>query len=1030
MKVIFEQMISGNSMRKIVISFFLAISVNVLLLHAVPENRQTGISESTQQTVIITGTVTDTQGDPVVGANVVEKGTSNGIITDIDGKFHLTVNNAQSVLIVSYVGYLSQEITIGSKTEFYVTLIEDSKLIDEIVVIGYGTQRKADVTSAVTSVKAEEFNKGAILDAGQLVQGKVAGLQISLPTGDPVASTSVILRGSTTLQGNRSPLILVDGVPGSFSTVAPEDIESIDVLKDGSATAIYGTRGTNGVIIITTKSRKGDMPSSIDYSGYISISNQLRKADFMEAADLRKRLAEGWSFSGANNQDYGAGINWLDEISRTGVTHVHNLTFRGGGRQTSLLANLTYEERQGTIKKSDVDNMRGRVEVNHRMFDDKLISTVAIIANERKAYTAYNSNLFEDVYRQACIQNPTQPIYDENGDYVERDVYFYTNPVSLLNEREAEYRNRNLRFTGSMEFRPVNDISLKGMYTRKGQSNINGYYLTHNHYTTTEGGYNGSAYRYASDFRSDLAELTASWNKNIGKHTFGAVAGYSYQEDVFEEFYMTNRNFPTDSYSYNNIGSGLGINNGDGSIYSHKKKEKLIALLARVTYNYKDRYLLMASIRHEGSTKFGEEHKWGSFPGISLGWRISEEDIMKSIEWLDNLKIRAGFGITGTNIYDPYQSLASLSYSGYFLYNGSWINTLVPSRNPNPDLKWEKKHEYNAGLDFDFFNGRLGGTIDVYLRDTKDALWDYAVASPPYQYTSIMANAGEIRNSGFELALNVIPVRNKALEWNTGITFSTNKNELRALGNDKFTSPVDYFYAGHTGEPIQQSTHRNKIGRPIGDFWGLKSVGLTENGKWVVERFHRDGEGNITGTYYDLAENADDDDKQILGNGVPTMFLNWNNQVRFRNFDLSISMRGAFDYEILNFQKMYYGNPTIQYNVLNSAFELHPVVDLSNGQPVGQKTTINDSQRYVSEYIEKGDYWKIDNVTIGYTFNLIKSKRIRALRVYASCLNLATFTGYSGIDPEVRMIDNDPGIDSRDKFPTVRSYTFGINATF
>jgi TonB-linked SusC/RagA family outer membrane protein len=983
-----------------------------------------------QQTITITGTVTDEAGEAVIGANVHERGTTNGTSTNAQGQYSLTVKNPQSTILVSYIGYISKEIVIGEKREINIILQEDLKTIDEIVVIGYGTQKKADVTSSVASVKAEAFNKGAILDAGQLVQGKVAGLQISLPTGDPTASTSVMLRGSTTLQGDRSPLILVDGVPGSFATVAPQDIETIDVLKDGSATAIYGTRGTNGVIIITTKSRQADAPSTIEYNGYVSFSNMLRKPDFMDADDLRQRWKDGWSFSGANDKDYGATTNWLNEITRTGVTHTHNLTFRGGSNKTSLLANITYEEREGTFKQSDVDNMRGRIEVNHRMFDDKLITTLAIIANEQKAFSYSDQGLFEDVYRQACIQNPTQPVYDENGDYVERAVYFYNNPVNILNEREAEYRNRNMRFTGTIELRPVSSLSLKAMLTHKGQSSMTGLYQTHKHYTTTEGGYNGYAYRYASDYRSDLVELTASWNKNYDKHIIGAVVGYNYQDGVSENFSMNNRNFPTDAYSYNNIGSGLGFNNGDGGISSYKEKDKLIGLFARATYNYDNRYLMMASIRRDGSTKFGEDHKWGNFPAISVGWRLSEEEFMEGYENINNLKLRAGFGITGTNIGSPYQSLASLSYEGYFLYNGSWINTLVPARNPNPDLKWEKKYEYNIGIDLELYEGRVGGSIDAYLRDTKDALWDFAVASPPYQYGYIMANAGQIRNSGFEIALNLVPVRTKNIEWRSDVTFSINKNELRALGNEKFTSPVDYFEAGAADEPIQQNTHRNQIGRAIGDFYGLKSVGLSAEGKWVVERLKRDDDGNIIERYYGLAADANASDRQILGNGVPTTFLNWNNSVRFKNFDFSIAMRGAFGFDILNFQQMYYGLPTIQYNVLNSAFDLHQVVDLNTGKPTGQNVAINDVQRYVSEYVEKGDYWKIDNVTIGYTFDKFSTKYIRNLRIYGSCLNLATFTGYSGIDPEVRMTGNDPGIDNRNKFPTIRSYTIGLNATF
>jgi TonB-linked SusC/RagA family outer membrane protein len=933
---------------------------------------------------------------------------------------------------------------VGTQSSFTVRLLEDSRLVDEVVVIGYGTQKKTDVTSSVASVKSESFNKGAILDAGQLVQGKVAGLQISLTSGDPTSTTSVMLRGNSTLMGTSSPLILVDGVPGSFTTVAPEDIESIDVLKDGSATAIYGTRGTNGVIIITTKTGgRRDAPTEIEYNGYLSVSNQARTADFMTADDLRQRWKEGYSFGGANDQDYGATVDWLDEISRTGIVQSHNLTFRGGGKQTNLLGNLTYEDRKGTFKTSESANVRARFEMAHRMFDDKLTTNLSVIASERtmpalvsSAYDSrYSASFFDaGIYRQAVIQNPTQPVYDENGDYVERPVYFYNNPVSLINERSGETKDRNLRFTGSMEYRPIESLSVKAMYTRRQRNIIGGSYQTHKHPSTVENGYNGAAYRYARQDLSNLIELTANWSKAIDKHTVSAIVGYNYEDNILEDFSITNRDFPTDSYSYNNIGVGMALKKGvDGTgVTSYKRSDKLIGLFARATYNYDDRYLLMLSLRREGSSKFGADHKWGYFPGVSAGWRLNEEGFMEDVDWVSNLKLRAGYGITGININDPYVSLASLNYEGFFLYNGAWINTLIPVRNPNPDLHWEKKYEYNFGLDFDLFGGRLGGAIDVYQRDTKDALWDYSVPVPPYQYGTITANVGQIRNTGLEVLINAVPFRTKDFEWNTNVSFSTNANKLVSISNDQFQMSTDYFYTGHTGEPIQTITHRVKVGDPIGNFYGLKSIGVSAEGKWVVERLNWDATmENITGRYYDLAENAGDEDRQVLGNGVPTHYLNWNNQLRYKNFDLSIGMRGAFGFQILNFQTMYYGNPTIQYNVLNSAFDGLDVVNVETGEKTGKKAIINDSQRYVSEYVEDGDYWKIDNLTIGYTFdNLIRSKYIKKLRFYASCLNLATFTGYSGIDPEVRMTGLTPGTDDRDKYPTIRSYTFGLNITF
>lgn len=979
-----------------------------------------------QSSVTIKGLVLDELNIPIIGANITEKGTLNGTISDVDGNFVLQVNNENAVLVVSYIGYRTVEQGVFAGQQMKIVLSEDTRMMDEVVVIGYGTQKRTDVTSSVSSVKSESFNKGAVLDAGQLVQGKVAGLQISLPTGDPTASTSVMLRGTSTLMGSTHPLILVDGVPGSFSTVAPEDIESIDVLKDGSATAIYGTRGTNGVIIITTKGGRRNMPTTLEYNGYVSISKQARTADFMNADDLRQRWNEGFEFSGANDQDYGHNTDWLGEVSRTGVSNVHNLTLRGGGAQSSTIATLTYDERQGTFKKSDSRNIRGRLEYIHRMFDDRLTANVSFIANERTTGAGFNSS----VYRYATIQNPTQPIYDEQGEYVERPVYFYDNPVSILNETEGMTRSRNLRFTGSVEFRPIENLAIKGMYTKRGQSYLNGYYYTKKHPNTTEGGYNGYASRYTSDYLNDLAEFTVDWNIALEKHRIGVIAGYNYEASSSENFGVNNRDFPTDSYTYNKLESGMALSRGEAAMNSYKESEKLIGLFSRVTYNYDDRYLLMASIRREGSSKFGADHKWGNFPGISAGWRVNEEEFMEEYSWLDNLKLRAGYGITGINIGSPYVSLASLNYQNYFMYSGEWINTLIPVRNPNPNLKWEKKYEYNIGLDFDMFDGRFGGAFDFYRRDTKDALWNYSVPVPPYQYGTITANVGQIRNTGLEILFNGTPVKLPSIEWNSNISFSTNTNELVSIANDQFQMTSDWFTTGHTGEPIQTTTHRVKVGDPIGNFFGLKSVGFTQDGLWVVERLNLDEEGNIIDKYYGLGGEAELEDRQVLGNGVPKYYLNWNNQLQYKRFDLSISMRGAFGFEILNFQKMYYGNPTIQYNVLNAAFDLHDVVDMTTGEKTGEKVTINDSQRYVSEYVENGNYWKIDNVTLGYTFDLRRVDFINNLRFYVSCLNLATFTGYSGIDPEVRMTGLDAGIDHRDKYPTNRSFTFGVNISF
>ncbi len=983
------------------------------------------------QSVTVRGTVTDATGEPVIAAGVVESGTTNGVVTDGNGNYTIVVKGPASVLDFSCIGYESQSVTVGRQGVINVTLEEALSFLQEAVAIGYGTQKKADITSSVQSVKSDDFNKGAIQDAGQLIQGKVAGLQVTMSSGDPTASSSVMLRGYSSMLGSTAPLVLIDGIPGNLSTVAPEDIESIDVLKDGSATAIYGTRGTNGVIIITTRNAKREMPATVEYAGYVSASTWLKAPDFLKADDLRKLYADGWTFSGANDKDYEDNVDWLKEISRTAISHNHNLSIMGGGKHNTYTANLTYNDYQGTIIGTGRTNIRARAMVSQYLFDDKLKLSAEIMANESNGKTGFSPSY---VYRQACIQNPTQPIKDEQGNWVERGVYFYDNPLSYIYEREGMNRNRNLRFNGVVEFKPIESLTFKMLYVRKGQSSINGYYYTHQDVTTTENGYNGYASRGSSDYINNMLEISASWVKDFGKHHVTAVGGYSYEDNTSESFSMSNRNFPTDMYAYNNMEKGQGLTEGTATESSYKYMTKLIGLFARATYNYDDRYLLMVSYRRDGSSKFGAGNKWGNFPGISAGWRLNNESFLKGVKWLDNLKLRAGFGITGIDVNDPYQSLSSLNYSGYFFYGGQWIPRLIPVRNDNPNLRWEKKYEYNIGLDFAFLDGRLGGSIDFYQRDTRDALYWYSVPVPPYQYGSIMANVGHIQNRGVEILLNAVPVRTKDFEWSTSATYSYNANKLVSLQNDQFQMSTDYFDTGYTGEPIQTSTHRVKEGWPIGNFYGLKSLGLNSAGKWIVERYNfaEDGKTPVS-VFPDLAENATSADWQVLGNGVPKIYANWNNTFRYRGFDLNITMRGAFAFQVLNYQKLFYGNPTIQYNVLKSAFDKIDVVDEYTGQKTGEKAYISDSQRYVSHYIENGDYWKIDNVTLGYTRNF-KHPYFKRLRVYASIRNLATITKYSGLDPEIRVSygDNgyDPGTDDRDKYPTIRSYTFGVNITF
>ncbi|MEH6408301.1 MAG: TonB-dependent receptor, partial [Leeuwenhoekiella sp.] len=959
----------------------------------------------------ITGKVEDNNGMPLPGVSISEKNTSNGVVTDFDGNYTITTASANSTLVFSYVGFTTQEIAVGSESSISIILEENLESLSEIVVIGYGTQRMADVTSAVASVKSEDFVQGNVKDAAQLIQGKVAGLSVSTPSGDPTAGAQIMLRGISSINGSSAPLVLIDGVPGNLQTVAPEDIASIDVLKDGSATAIYGTRGTNGVIIIITKNSNNNMTNTIEYSGYMSFASISNSLDFLNAGELRQKYEEGYSFTGANLEDFGSDTDWVDEITRNAVSTVHNLIFRGGNQTSNLTASLNYRDNEGIFIKTDNKKYTGRIDVNHTMFEGKLKSNFSVIASEQTFFTGGDGYSFNPyVYRQALIHNPTEPVKNDDGTWFERDVYFYDNPVAYLEETEGENRYRNLRFTASLQYSPIDGLDIKGLLTRKGDSNIRGFYETKNHVSTTKNGINGYASRGTDDYVGNYTEMTVNYRKNFGKHKFTALGGYNYEDNVYEGFYATNRNFPTDAYSYNNLGVGQGLPLGEAGMGSSKSSDKLIAFFSRITYNYDDKYLLMASIRHEGSSRFGADNKWGNFPGVSAGWRMNEESFLKDKTWIDNLKLRVGFGITGINAGSSYQSLSSLNYDSYFLYNNQWIRELIPARNPNPDLKWEKKEEFNAGLDFSFLEGRISGAFDYYNRTTKDALYNYDVPVPPYLYGTINANVAQVKNSGFEALVNFIPVMNDNFEWEANFTYSTNSNELVSLSNDQFQTTNDFFYAGYTGEPIQIATHIVQVGQEIGNFFGLKSVDITDDGIWLIET----PEGEII-----PATESSTADRQVLGNGLPKHYLSWNNSVRYKNWDLNVNMRGSFGYQILNFSRMFYENPTIGYNTLDSAYD-----------KVYGKAVLSDVQRFVSYYIEDGDFWKIDNVTLGYTLNQDIFKFVKNFRVYASALNLATITGYKGIDPEVNRIGLAPGNDDRDKYPTTRTFTLGVNLTF
>lgn len=966
-----------------------------------------------QNEVTVKGVVKDANGEAIIGASVIEKGNAkNGTVTDIDGNYTLKVKRG-ATLTISYIGFISQETKGGN-----VILEEDLKSLSEVVVIGYGTQKKADVTSAVVSVKAEDFTKGNFNDAGDLIKGKVAGLTITKPSGDPGAVTQISLRGIATVSGNAQPLVLVDGVPGSLSSVPPENIASIDVLKDASAAAIYGTRGAGGVIIITTKTGQREQRTEVTYNGYVSFSTWAKKADFMTSSDIR---AGKTTFN-----DEGYDTDWLDAISRTAVTHNHSVSLSGGNAKTSYFGNFTYRNAQGVMKKTGNESMSVAFDLSHWMLNDMLKVNIKVNADQYK----YDVNDAGAIYRQAVIRNPTSPIWNTDGSYNEGSLLQYWNPVSMQNEQTGQYKDQTVKFTGNITLEPIKGWQTNLMLSKGQTLDRGGYYYTSNHSqqgANQKGSYSGSAKRSGYTVDNKYLELTSKYMKNFNNvHRLDALVGYSYSEEEHDIDNMWNANFSTDYFGTNNIGLGTKLTDGEASMGSNHYSSKLIGFFGRVSYGYADRYNILASLRYEGSSKFGDNHKWGAFPSVSLGWNIMNEEFMKSTKsWLSNLKLRAGWGVTGVipqgndDVWGgAYRSMLRYSYNGGNYYrDGKWNKGLKSASNANPDLKWETAREINIGVDWSLWNDRLSGSFDFYNKKTSDMLYEYAVPSPPNLYTSTWANVGEMRNTGFEFMIKGVPVQTKDWRWETQATLQHNSNKLLSLSNSLYQTDNTLWLQG-VGDPVTQYTHKVEVGQSLGRIYSLKAVGVSDQGLFLIEN-PKTGQ---CAEFYQEMRNDYDNWYEYMGNGIPKFTLGWNNTINYKDFDLSLQCNGQFGFKIINQQRVFYENNAHAYNKLKSATD-----KIGGNRPLSGA----QSQVVTSYYIENGDYFKLSTLTLGYTYTPKNKTYIQNARIYGSVYNVFTITKYKGMDPELGS-DNFwyAGVDDRDKYPTVRSFTIGLNVTF
>lgn len=961
----------------------------------------------------VSGTVTSSEDNsPIPGVNVIIQGTFQGSATDFDGAFELKVAGPDVVLEFSAIGFTSQTVTVGDQTQINVVMEPFLTAVDEVVVIGYGTQQKKEVTSSIVNVKSEEFNKGNVSNAEQLIQGKVSGLSINRAGGNPNAGFDIRLRGLNTVGANTGPLIVIDGVIGaSLNNVDPNDIESMDVLKDGSAAAIYGTRGSSGVILVTTKKGRAGT-SYVDYNGYVAIDMVAKTTDVMDAEQWRALNADVAAAGLASGTDFGENTNWMEEISQQAYSHVHNLALSGGTEKTSYRASINYRDQKGVMLNTGRTQLNGRLNLTQKALDDKLTLTMNLSVTDIKAEYG-----FDDAVRYATIYNPTAPIrsddpqFDIYDGYFQQILYDYYNPIQILeqNSNDGQDRLSNISLRGAYEVIP--GLTVDAFYSLQNYSAIRGRYYDKNSYWVGRDR-NGLANRNTNISSNQLFESTVNYKGTLSSLNIEALGGYSYQDFTNEGFSAEGGNFLSDAFTYNNLSAALDFKNGIGTVTSYKNTSKLIAFFGRVNMNLDDTYFLSVSARYEGSSRFGADHKWGLFPAISAGVDISQ---FISNDNIDNLKLRANYGITGNQPSQNYLSLLRFGPQGNFYYNGAFVPGYGPVSNANSDLGWEKKAEIDVGVDFSFFRSKLYGSFDFYTRTTTDLLFQYEVPVPPNLYNQAWLNLGEIKSSGLELAVTFKAVDTDDFSYDISLTPSyTLENTLVSLSGSFNGAELSYGIRdlGAMGAPGQSDVPlvRAVEGEAIGQLWALVYKEIDADGNLTFEDVNEDG-------------SVDTNDRQVVGNGLPNFLIGWGNNFAYKNWDANIFFRGVFGHDLINTYRAFYEVP----NMINSYNLPTTAADMRNSSGV----LMNSTSGVLSSYhVENGDFVSLDNLSIGYNVKLDQNSMFRKLRLYVAGNNLFYITGYKGVDPNPRYSDGGntliPGIDRRNTWFRTRSVSFGV----
>lgn len=972
------------------------------------------LTASAQQ-VKVTGTVTDPGGEPLVGVSV--KAGATGAITDIDGKYSVDVASSGTISF-SYVGFETIMEKVNGRKTINVTLKEKNDVLNEVVVIGYGTMDKKELTSAISHVGEKDFLTISSLDPSMMIQGKVAGVSITnTGAGDPNNQASIQIRGVSSRSAGLGPLVVIDGVPGgNLTNINPNDIASFDILKDGAASAIYGTRGSNGVIVVTTKKGTKDGNMHTSYSGMASwdvIKNELKMMNADEYRDVRL----GWGDTGV---DLGGNYDWLDGVSRTGFTTQHTLSMSGGNAQSNYRVSVDYRNAHGIDLRSKREEYGARASMIHTT-KGGLFTLTANVAPR----IIYRDQADWSVFKDAIEANPTTPLMDPENParyYNFQGQVVGSNPVERQKLEKDHGDTKLLDWDGTVKLNLLplllkdgkgnHNLSTQVMFADHQYDNNNSWFRPSTSTICINNGHDGEASRSYSKERQYVLEWLTNYTGTFGKHNVKGMAGYSYQYSQYEGLSNENKDFPNDGLTYNNMGTGeYAKEEGKVLMGSYKNDCKLIAFFGRVSYDFDGKYMFTASLRHEGSSKFGVDNKWGNFPAVSAGWRISQESFMKDIKWINDLKLRADYGVTGNQDFGSYNSLNTMTGFGYYFYNGKYFQVWGPSKNVNPDLKWEKGKNWNIGIDFSLFNNRVYGSFNYFNRKQQDLLGNYKVSVPPYLFDETFVNVGTMKNTGFEFDINVKAVTTKDFSYDFNVVGATMSNKFVDFSNSQYVGQ-DYYDVAGTSDPYPYYyLQRIQKGKSIGNFYMWKYAGHTTDGEWLVY----DKDGDII-----RASQASDADRQKVGNGMPKFTMSTSQNFRYRNFDLSLFFRGAFGYDIFNIHDFYYGTRNFTGNRSHKAYG-------KNFQISGTANPV------VCDYfLEKGDYLKLDMVTLGYTFNPKSCRFLDRVRLYGTMKNVFTLTKFSGVDPSTYQVNGlTPGAQgSRTYFPSTRQFIVGLQVDF